>query len=43
MRACVRARVGERACVLWTPISPHEILKGEEGDVRALGLAGDVS
>lgn len=29
--------------VLWTPIAPHEILKGEDGDVRVLGLAGDVS
>lgn len=40
--ACVVcARV--HLCALWTPSAPHEILKGEDGDVRVLGLAGDVS
>lgn len=30
-------------CVLRTPCATHKILKGEDGDVRVLGLAGDMS
>ena len=41
LNVCVCVCVCARA--LWTPSAPHEILKGEDGDVRAPGLAGDVS
>lgn len=44
LHACVSC-VCVSMCVesLWTPSAPHEILKGEDGDVRVLRLAGDVS
>ena len=38
--ACMRVLC---ACALRTPSAPHKILKGEDGDVRVLRLAGDVS
>lgn len=42
MRCCMcRENVCENMCV--SVVNTHEILKGEDGDVRVMGLAGDVS